>query len=496
MKAVVAVPPILDFYFTPTRASALGAAAVAGLLRNRGMETILMNFPTFSGKPRRLPLPEEMKHIKDFIIQGEQGPLSYFSTYKRFGPAFSRCAEIITSENPEVLFISCFAWAYAQETVSLAIAVKEIKPEIIIAAGGAGVSVNPGHFEKSESIDHVFTGEAETALPGFLDTLTGRKGEEQLRGPDTTDFLIRSTGHSPRKKIHYYSAILTRGCPKSCRFCSNHLVHGRKFRKSPFEDVKKAILRLPEDENIHINFEDDNLLFAPDYFTGILKMIKTRFPEAEFTAENGLDYSLLTGSLLEKLINLGFKSFNLSMASTSQALLDSQGRSADAGRLERILYKLGKQKIASVTYFICGLENESPATVMDNLVYLHSLPTLTGISLFYPVPGIPSGGNDLNQFPPRLCAGSSAWPWTGSLSTAQMITAFRLSRLSNLIKSTEGLLPSAASASITGKEELLEKISASRKLHTIRSGQIIEVPNMDDEMVKEFYSRCFNSRAL
>lgn len=41
-----------------------------------------------------------------------------------------------------------------------------------------------------------------------------------------------------------------------------------------------------------------------------------------------------------------------------------------------------------VTYFIAGLPGESFDIAVKNLLYLEALPTVIGISLFYPVPGI------------------------------------------------------------------------------------------------------------
>lgn len=486
MTAIVTVPPVLDFYFTPSRASALGARAVVDILQTAGVQAKLLNFPMLGRKPAKLKLPSELLHLKPFIIEREHGPLSFFSTYKRFGPSIEDCARRIIAEEPGLLLISCFAWAYAAETAALAEAVKKLRPEIRIAAGGAGVSVNPEYFNKCTSIDSVLCGEAEKVLPDFLKDVSGI----EVAGVSNTDepaFGICRTGSSKLKNIDYYTAILTRGCPKACRFCSNYLVHGRKFRKTPAEKIKQSIRNLPDDRNIHINFEDDNLLFARDYFLDILRAVRIRFPDATFSAENGLDYTLLDENLIDELISLGFRSFNLSMASTSQELLRDQSREADQRKLSSILNHLGRSGTASVTYFICGLEGESPASVMENLVYLHGLPTLSGISLFYAVPGIPSGGNDLNLFPPRLCAGSSAWPWTGSLTSAQMITAFRLSRLSNLIKTLEGRLP-APSAGGADCSALAEKTISTGRLHTLRGKQIIEVPEMDEAMIHEFIS--------
>ena len=486
MKAVVAVPSVLDFYFTPSRASALGALAVKQLLEKENIDSVLFNFPAAAVKPVKIGLPPELGHLEDHIIKGENGPVSFFSSNHRYGPDHGECAAVIAAEKPDILFISCFAWAYAAETVSLAAEVKRLCPELSVAAGGAGVTVNPAYFESFPAIDHVLTGEAETAVPALLSGIGGRACAPPEGEPR---FLLAETGFSSAKNKSFYSAILTRGCPKSCSFCSNYLVHGRKFRKADSGKVIEKLLSLPEDRNIHVNFEDDNILFAPDYFTGILEAVRERFPSATFSAENGLDYTMLDDRLLERLLGLGFNSFNLSMASSSSALLRGQNRPAAPERLESITAFLAKRKISSVTYFICGLDGEQPEDAVDNLIRLHGLPTLSGISLFYPVPGLPVCRQDFSSIPPRLCAGSSAWPWTGSLTTGQLITAFRLSRLSNLIKTEDGTIGGGTRSSFRHTRELIDRIRESGRLFSFARGKIVEVPGQDHPMVEGFLSR-------
>ncbi len=442
-SAVIAVPPVTDFYFTPSRASALGAAVLQALLKQSGSITELFNFPAWKIKPAKLPLPQELSHLGPHIMPGEYGPVSFFTKYRRFGPHPDKCAELLAPDGrrpPEAVFISCFAWAYAQDAADLAAAVKKRLPETIIIAGGAGVTVNPGWFKtgpNAAAFDLILPGRAETSLKQILPQAASHR-------TDTPPFCITETGVSRNKGIRYYSTMLTRGCPKHCRFCANHLVHGREFKKADINEVASAVRQLPDDMNIHINFEDDNLLYAKDYFFEVLRIIRKRFPNAGFTAENGLDYTLLDTACTEKLIALGFRSFNLSMASSSQTLLKNQARKAEPDRLKEVVETAAARGTASTTYFICGLEGDSTETVINNLAILHRLPTLTGISMFYPVPGLPGfSPESLINKPPRLCAGSSAYPWTGSMSTSELVTAFRLARLSNMIKTSKQRIPSA-----------------------------------------------------
>ncbi len=480
-KALIAVPPVEDFYFTPSRASALGASSLQIILDRLGINSLVLNFPGMKRKPANLQLPHELEHLRPHIIPGESSPLAFFTGWHRYGPSYAECAEIIASFSPEYVFISCFAWAYAAGTISLAAAVKQLMPRTPVIAGGAGVTVNPDFFRNSSNaafIDYVLPGEAETVIPGFFAVAEPPVSDEPV-------FSWNETGISRRKGIRYISTMLTRGCPKSCRFCSNHLVHGRVFRKCRIQDIKLYIEEIPDDLNIHVNFEDDNLMFAAEYFFEVLDIIKKRFPNAEFSAENGLDYTLLDVKLVDRLINCGFRSFNLSMASSSQELLDEENRKSSPDRLKTVVEAVTTGGATSTTYFICGLEGESPETVLDNLLTLHRLPTLTGISLFYPVPGLPGFKPEvMNNFHPGLCAGSAAWPWNSSLTTSQMITSFRLARLSNLLKSLDKKIPSTALCE--SFNHLADVIMNTKTLHSLVKGSTVVVPNQNKELVRKF----------
>ncbi len=509
ITAVVAVPPVADFYFTRHRFSGLGPEIVSTLLGKNGCKVQVFNFPAQCKKGRKLPLPEAFNHLKPHIIENEVGGGAWFTRFQAFGPPLVTCADQMIAAGPDIVFIACFAFCYADTALALAAAFREKAPEIPIVVGGAGASAYPEFFLRHPSVDYVLAGEAEISIPEFIRALknspenlsrvpnlyyndgadTLAPFEKRHTRADETRFVLKKTHETP--KTLYFSTSLSRGCIKKCRFCANFLCHGRAFRVIPIDTIKKALAEfpLPADafhKTVHVNFEDDNLLLAPDYFLDVLSAFRNKFPQARFLAENGLDYTRMTPALVGRLIRNGITQFNLSIASTHDFILEKQARKAELPLYEQMVRMLCQAKIRCITYFICGFKDDTPRTVAENIAFLAKQPTLIGISLFYPVPGI-YDFTDKTRFdagPPGLCAGSAAWPWNGSLTTAQMITAFRLCRFVNLLKSTARTPAEAA---------LVQKIMDTRRLHTLvrenKTHTIVPVPEADIPMVNLFFDQ-------
>jgi len=495
---------VRDFYFTPRRFSALGARTACSLLEAAGHQVSHLNFPMLSRSGRSVSLPPELEHLRDLIAPLERGPLSFFTRYQHFGPSCAECADRVVATEPDLVLLSSFAFAYADQALELAGQIRQRRPGTTVVAGGAGASVLPEYYLDADSggpsrVDLVLAGEAEAGLVDLVGRLT--RGRSDLSGipglyragdgtslppPSRTESgdlqFVWSAALKTARRVHV-STSLSRGCPRTCRFCSNHLTHGRHFRTVPFERVAAGIEQLPQGLPIVLNFEDDNLLLAREYWLDILRLCRERLPGVTFRAENGLDYGLLDEAVIDELIDVGMERFDLTLGSAASDVLRSEQRHGDLHRLARVVRRAADREVPVVTYFICGLQGDTVETVLETLLLLAELPTQVGISMFYAVPGLP-GFTDLGLFErgcSSRCAGSSAWPWTGSLTSAQLVTAFRLARFVNLSRKE----------TLSAEEgELLERCRREGRLYTWqgRDRRCVPAPGIDGDMAAECLS--------
>ena len=176
------------------------------------------------------------------------------------------------------------------------------------------------------------------------------------------------------------------------------------------------------------------------------------------------------------------RKFNLSLASTNPAILRNRGRGLDLHRYETVIALLAERNIANITYVICGFGEDTVQTVAHTIGYLGDKPTMTGISPFYPVPGLPGFTNrrKFDTLPARLCCGSSMYPWNQSLSTATMVTAFRLARLSNLKKNADQSKMEKKVIALIGKEKRLYTLTRWRN----GKEEITPVMGMDRDLLR------------
>lgn len=442
-KVCLAAPPVSDFYFSPMRNSNLGLTLVKKILEEQNFECSLFNFPI--QKQQTIPLPQALSYLKPFINYKENGPLQFFKQYKHFGPSISECGDQLLNEKPDFIFISVFAFAYADTAIALINYLKE-NSDVLIVTGGAGVSVHPDFFVQHSSSDYLFTGEAEEIISAVMKYLAGETSERPNGFYSTNEKKTFLNAAAPvhikvpwsivKENAAYVkiSVMLSRGCPLRCSFCANRLVHSPEFRIGDLQQFADSLP--PFNKTVLFNFEDDNICYNTPALIKLLVILKIKYHSMEIIFENGLDYRLLTTDFLKVLISFGLTQLNVSLGTLGDSNIKQEKRPSKIDSLYKLLKCAEDLGIPAVTYFIAGLKNDTSEIIIQTIKLLSEFPTQLGFSPFYPVPGLNNFPADMfsktEQIP--LVRGSSCYPWNNTINTEELITFFRFSRTVNYCK--------------------------------------------------------------
>jgi hypothetical protein len=123
MNAAVVIPPVEDFYFSPRRFASLGALKGAEILNKAGFTAKIFDFT--KGHNHKIELPEQLRYLKKYALPGEKGSCSFFTSYTHFGYDTDKCASIIAAENYNIVFVSLFAYCYADSAIAFAKSLKK-----------------------------------------------------------------------------------------------------------------------------------------------------------------------------------------------------------------------------------------------------------------------------------------------------------------------------------------------------------------------------------
>ncbi len=164
--------------------------------------------------------------------------------------------------------------------------VSSLPPEPLVALGGITPTLAPIEvFYIFERANLVFPGEGDRAFAEVLSSLKKGKippgpwgirwmGKEMTPKPEP---VRENLGHvlpdlSLLEQDGELELVLTRGCPRSCIFCTHP--HGRFQRKTPLSLVRLWMRQYRRRGGENINLADDDILLDPQYAREVFSVLK------------------------------------------------------------------------------------------------------------------------------------------------------------------------------------------------------------------------------
>src|SRR5215813_12427893 len=171
-----------------------------------------------------------------------------------------------------------------RETVEVAKAVKDWRPDFPVILGGWHPSLLPGQTLEAEFVDVVVRGQGEDSLLEVVDRLSERASLDDVKGVGfkrdarlifTPERTLRPLSELPPKAYHLadfdaYERICGRrwammitslACPFNCAYCTNEGVYGRRWNALPAGQVVEEMTDVVKRYRLELLWVvDDNFL--------------------------------------------------------------------------------------------------------------------------------------------------------------------------------------------------------------------------------------------
>ena len=430
-------PPIEDFYTTSIRLYPLGLLYAARVLETMGCTVGVLDCLTPLRK-KRIPVPQCFHYLYPFINDNSFP----FRNYFRFGVSEDTIVEAIRAFQPDMVGISAQFTAYFETAERLAALIKRNFRVPIFVGGNHATAFSEAIKQRTNAIDFVLPGQAESCLPSFFRT----HYPHSPASPDALDWtdiepahhLVPGNQYMMGRK-HYVSLMASRGCPYACDFCNAHMMWGKEIRYRTIDAVIREMRWNYINKMVRIfNFEDDNLSYRRIWFSDFLQAVMGDpvLKGIELTAMNGMCYPTLDEEILMSMKRSGFARLNLSYVTQNAALRQRYHRPGHGNTIEKIIATATSLGFFITVYLVIGLPGQSFEETKGTIDYLLGLNVLVGPSVFYMPPGSPL--YEHLDLPPEtakewnLYRSSAFAVETRELSRAKLIELFAYTRERNL----------------------------------------------------------------
>lgn len=301
---------------------------------------------------------------------------------------FQLLEDMLSEHRPDMVGISVLTPQLSAATETARI-VRRLAPDAFLIAGGPHPTVMPEDTLERLGVDLVLRGEAEASfamvlrgadpqdIPGSLRMRDGVAARSEAPsnhpGLDTLPLPDRSVFDMETYIRHWYSMdrvdpdlrgttlMATRGCPYHCAYCQPTLsmLFGRKLRKRSPESIVSELEGLVSVYGINaFMFEDSTFIVDHDWVHRICERIIESGLRLAWCCNVRAD--LLTGDLLDHMVEAGLRKVNMGVETSSQRVLDDiYQKGITVEGVKRALRLCKKRGVFVQGYFMLGTPGET-----------------------------------------------------------------------------------------------------------------------------------------
>lgn len=301
---------------------------------------------------------------------------------------------------PDLIGLSAMAWQY-KTCVKIIRLIKRLLPEAKILIGGYHATLMYEEIaasEEAELIDFMIRGEGEEACRRLVNGLEGKDRFEEI--PSLSYKVDGRFVHNPRGELLDLSRLkspirdrrrltwgyhimdtkvevleTSRGCTRTCTFCSMNHMYGRTFRTFPIERVMADLNEIYYKHKARWVFvADDNLVLDPERVMTICDaIIARRYRKLQLVVQADCVSMSQNEEMVRKMSQAGIRTIFLGIENASKKNLAEakKGNIVEASR--KAVAMCHKYNIMVVAGLIFGFPDDDEKAIIENFTFLKSI---------------------------------------------------------------------------------------------------------------------------
>lgn len=316
---------------------------------------------------------------------------------------------------PDLIGVS--AMSYEAEAMSdLAAAIKKLRPDLPIIAGGPHATTSPEQALAIRGLDYIVRGEGELTFmdfitrvleqgadPGQVPGLGFRRDGAAVINPPREEIVDLDSLSLPAYDLidlpiywklprfgttyvhaQYASVFSSRACPYHCTYC--HRIFGTRFRAQKPETVLRDLSILHHQFGVReIQFVDDCFNLDKKRVQQICAGVRERGLRFSISFPNGIRGDLMDQELLDDLKSIGVYRITYAIETASPRIQTFIKKNVKLDKLKQVIAWTDERDIMADGFFMLGFPGETRDEIQMTLDYALSS-RLTSANFWFVTP--------------------------------------------------------------------------------------------------------------
>jgi anaerobic magnesium-protoporphyrin IX monomethyl ester cyclase len=302
--------------------------------------------------------------------------------------------------DPDLVGLSAMAWQY-ETCLKLARLIKQILPHVKIVIGGYHATLMGEEIAESAEatlIDFIIRGEGEESCRRLVNALAGKDRLDDI--PSLSYKFDGKFVHNPwggpldlsglklpirdKRRLTWgyhilYSKIelmeTSRGCTRSCNFCSMKHMYGRTFRTYPIERVLADLDDIYYKRKTRWVFiVDDNMVLNPKRVVELCDAIIARkYKNLNLVVQADCISMSQNEEMVKKMARAGFRSVFLGIENVSQQNLAAANKGNIVSASQKAVEICHRYGIMVIGGLIFGFPGDDEQAIIENYQFLNTI---------------------------------------------------------------------------------------------------------------------------